>query len=349
MALAMKLAEKGRGLTNPNPMVGCLIVKRGQIIADGYHKKAGMDHAETVALKKAGSKAQNATLYVTLEPCSHWGKTPPCTEAIISAGITEVIFGMADVNPKVNGLKELKGRGIKVKGGILEKEVRKLNEVYVKYITSGMPFVTLKVAMTADGNIATSRGDSKYITSTEARTFVHKLRSEVDAVLVGVNTVKRDNPLLNSRLVDGKDPLKIVVDSTLSIPPGSKLLREPSKLIIATTKSAPRKRIENLKKRGVTLIIAKTFEGKVDLKDLMRQLGEHEISHVLIEGGAEVNSSAFKQKVVDKILIFTAPKIIGKGHEAVGNLGITKVAKAIKLKDYQVQKIGTDILIEAYV
>src|SRR3989339_1454200 len=189
MDIAIKLAEKGKGTTSPNPMVGCVVVKRGRIIGKGYHKKAGEEHAEVIALNQAGKKANNSTLYVNLEPCSHWGKTPPCTEKIVESGVREVIIGMEDPNPLVDGFKELKFRGLKTKIGILEKEARKLNEVFIKYIKTKRPFVILKVAMSVDGKIATSTGDSKYITSKEARTYVHQLRSDVDAVMVGLNTV----------------------------------------------------------------------------------------------------------------------------------------------------------------
>lgn len=348
MDLVIKLAEKGRGLTSPNPMVGCIIVKRGRIVGKGFHKKAGTEHAEVLALNDAGKKAINSTLYVNLEPCSHWGRTPPCTEKIVEAGVREVVIGMDDPNPLVDGFKELKFRGLKTKIGILEREAKKLNEIYIKYAKAKRPFVILKVAMSVDGKIATSTGDSKYITSKEARTYVHQLRSEVDAVMVGLNTVLRDNPELTPRLFKGKDPMKIVVDSKLKIPKNCNLMKEPTKLIIATTGKAPKGNIKKLQQKGVNVIITKSKNGFVDLEDLTKQLGKHEITSVMIEGGSQLNSSAIKEGIVDKVLIFTAPKIIGNGIGAIGSLGIRKIEKAINLKNPIVKKIGKDVLIEGY-
>ena len=348
MELAIKLAEKGRGSASPNPMVGCIIVKRGRIVGKGFHKKAGAEHAEVLAINDAGKKAMNSTLYVNLEPCSHWGRTPPCTEKIVEAGVREVIIGMEDPNPLVGGFKELKFRGLKTKIGIFEKEAKKLNEVYIKYMKTKKPFVILKVAMSVDGKIATSTGDSKYITSREARTYVHQLRSEVDAVMVGLNTVLRDNPELTPRLVKGKDPMKIVVDSRLKIPKSCNLMKDPSKLIIATTGKAPKSAIKKFQQKGINVLISKLKNGFVDLEDLMRQLGKHEIKSVMIEGGSQLNSSAIKEGVVDKVLMFTAPKIIGNGIGAIGSLGIKKINKAINLKNPVCRKIGRDVLIEGY-
>jgi len=348
MELALKLAEKGRGTTSPNPMVGCIIVKRGRIVGKGFHKKAGCEHAEVLAIESAGKKTANSTMYVTLEPCSHWGKTPPCTEKIVEAGVREVIIGMKDPNPLVEGFRELKFRGLKTKIGILEDEAKKLNEAYIKYMKTKKPFVILKVAMSLDGKIATSKGDSKYITSKEARTYVHEIRSSVDAVMVGLNTVLRDNPELTVRHVEGKDPLKIVVDSQLKIPKNCNLMKEPSKLIIATTNKASKKDIVKLEQKGIRIIITKSQKGMVDLNDLMKQLGKHEIMSIMMEGGSQLNSSAIKDGVVDKVIIFTAPKIIGNGVGAIGNLGVTKINKAIPLKGHSFRKIGKDLLIEGY-
>ena len=348
MEIALKLAEKGKGTTSPNPMVGCVVVKRGKIIGKGYHRKSGEDHAEVIALSQAGKKANNSTLYVNLEPCSHWGKTPPCTEKIVESGVREVIIGCNDPNPLVEGFKELKFRGIKSKIGILEHESKKLNEIYMKFMKKKMPFVTIKVAMSADGRIATSSGDSKYITSTEARKVVHQLRTEADAVLVGVNTVIRDNPQLTPRLVQGKDPLKIVLDSTLKMPEKCNLMKEPSKLLVATTNKASKSKLDALRQKGVNIITLNQKNGMVDLKQLMEELGKREMTSVMIEGGTEVNSSAIKAGIVDKIVIFAAPKIIGSGKGAIGNLGITKINKAINLKNTKTEKVGNDLMIEGY-
>jgi len=349
MDLTIKFAEKGKGLTSPNPLVGCIIVKRGRIVGRGFHKKAGIEHAEVLALNEAGKKAINSTLYVNIEPCSHWGRTPPCTERIVEAGVREVVIGMGDPNPLVDGCRELKFRGIKTKIGILEKEAKKLNEAYTKYMKTKRPFVIIKVAMSLDGRIATKTGDSKYITSKEARAYVHQLRTEVDAIMVGLNTVLRDNPELTPRLVKGKDPMKIVVDSKLKIPKNCNLMKDPTKLIIAATNNAPKNEIKKLQQKGINVIITKTKKGLVDLQDLAKQLGNHEITSIMIEGGSGLNSSAIKAGIVDKILVFTAPKIIGNGLGAIGSLGINKIDKAIKLKNPLTRKIGKDLLIEGYI
>ena len=348
LEMTLILAEKGRGFTSPNPMVGCIIVKRGKIIGRGFHKTSGQEHAEIIALNQAGKKARNATMYVNLEPCSHWGQTPPCTESIFEAGIREVVMCTYDPNPLVDGFKELKFRGIKAKIGILQNKAKKLNEAYMKYIKTKRPFTTLKVAMTLDGRIATSTGDSKYITGANSRKFVHQLRNESDAVLVGANTLKRDNPKLDSRMVNGRNPIKIVVDSKLKAKIDGNIMDDPSKVIIATTDKASKKSIENLKKRGVNIIATKPNKGLVDMKSLMKTLGSMGIMNLLIEGGAEVNSSVIKEKLVDKMLIFSAPKIIGKGKGAIGELGITKIDNAINLKEYRTTKIGKDVLVEGY-
>ena len=348
MEMALKLAEKAKGMTSPNPMVGCIIVKRGRVVGKGYHKKAGTEHAEVLALQEAGKKSLNSTMYVTLEPCSHWGKTPPCTDTICQAGVREVIIGMKDPNPMVDGFRELKFRGLKTKIGILEEECEKLNEHWISYIKTKKPFVFIKVAMSADGKIATNSGDSRWITSKEARTLVHQWRTEVDAVMVGLNTVLRDNPELTPRLFKGKDPYKIVVDSKLKIPSKCNLMKNPSKLIVAATTSAPKKSVEDLKSKGVAVVQTKPKAGMVDLKDLMKQLGEMGIVSIMIEGGSELNSTAIKEKLVDKICMFTAPKLVGSGKGAIGDLGIKKIDKAINLKNPKMSKVGKDMLIEAY-
>lgn len=346
MDIAIKLAEKGRGCVSPNPLVGCVIVKRGKIVGKGYHKKYGEAHAEINALKAAGKKANNATMYVNVEPCSHWGKTSPCTEKIVEAGVREVVVGMEDPNPLVDGYKELKFRGLKTRIGILRDESKKLNEIYIQYMKTKKPFIILKLAMSIDGKIATSSGDSKYITSIESRKYVHQLRNDFDAVMVGINTIARDNPLLDSRLVKGKNPIKIIVDSTLKISEGAKVFRDPSKVIIATTKKAPKNKIEKLQHKGVRILVLNPKKGMVDLKELVKELGKSEIASVMIEGGAELSGNAIKEGIVNKLLIFTAPKIIGNGLNPIKNLGIKKVNKAINLKNISTRKIGKDLLVE---
>jgi len=346
MEIALKLAEKGKGYVSPNPLVGCIIVKRGKIVGRGYHKKYGEEHAEINALKVAGKKANNATMYVNIEPCSHWGKTSPCTEKVVEAGLREVIVGMEDPNPLVDGYKELKFRGLKTRIGILREKAKKLNEAYIKFTKTRKPYLTLKLAMSLDGKIATSTGDSKYITGIEARKYVHALRNDVDAVMVGINTVIRDDPLLDSRLVKGKNPIKIIVDSNLKISERSKVLKDPSKVVIATTKKAPKNKIEKLQQKGVRILILKPKKGLVDLKELVKELGKSDIASVMVEGGAELSGNAIKEGIVDRVLIFTAPKIIGNGLGAIKNLGIKKINNAIKLKNILTKKVGKDLLVE---
>lgn len=349
MEMTIKVAEKSKGTVSPNPLVGCLIVKRGKIVGRGYHKQYGGEHAEINAIKNAGKKVANSTMYINLEPCSHWGKTPPCTEKIVESGIREVIIGAYDPNPLVEGFRELKFRGIKTKINILEKEAKKLNEIYLKYMKSKKPFVILKVAMSMDGKIATKTGDSKYITGTEARKYVHQLRSDLDAVMVGINTVLKDNPKLTPRMVkQGHDPMKIVIDSELKMPMKCNLMKHPSKLIIATTNKASKAKINKFYQKGVNVIALKSDKGMVNLKELMKELGKKEITSVMIEGGSKLNSSAIKDRIADKLLIFTAPKLVGNGFEAIGNLGITNIDKAVKLKSIKTMKIGKDILLEGY-
>lgn len=349
MELALKLAEKGKGDVSPNPLVGALIIKRGSIIGRGYHKKCGCDHAEIMALKEAGGKAQGGALYVTLEPCSHWGRTPPCTQRIVEAGVREVIIGMKDPNPAVNGYEELKFRGLKTRIGILKANCEKLNEPYIKWIKSKKPLVVVKAAMSLDGRIATRTGDSKYITGREARKFVHELRTEYDAVMVGSNTVLKDNPQLTVRLTKGVNPIKIIIDSNLKIPLSSKVVKnEPNKLMIVTSKKAPKAKIKKIQQKGVNVIIIDLVKGKIDLKQLIKELGKREICSVLIEGGAELNAEVIKAGIADKVLFFISPRFIGDGLGALGDLGIKKVDKSIKLNRLTYKQIGRDILVEGY-
>ncbi len=350
MKIAIKLAKKGIGKTSPNPLVGCLIVKRNRIVGKGWHKRYGDLHAEVYALKNAGKRARGATMYVTLEPCSHWGKTPPCTEKIVKAGIREVIIGSRDPNPIVNGYEELKMRGIKTRIGILEEECKKLNEAYMKWIKKKVPFVIVKSAVSLDGKIATKTGDSKYITSMEARSYVHQLRSGVDAVMVGINTVLKDNPQLDVRLARGKNPMKVIVDSKLKLPLRAKVVKkEPDRLIVATTNKASKNKIKKLQQMGAIVLVLKQKKGLVDLKQLMKRLGKLGITSIMIEGGAELNASAIKEGIVDKIVFFISPKMIGNGIGAIGDLGINKVDKSIRLKKVSYREIGKDIVVEGYI
>ena len=354
MKRALELAARGRGRTSPNPMVGAVLVKGGRVIAEGYHKEAGTHHAEIVALKKAGKNARGSTLYINLEPCCHTEKrTPPCTRAIIEAGIIKVVVAMTDPNPSVSGkgLKELRRAGIKTEIGVLGKEARRLNEAFIKHMTKREPFVILKIAQSLDGKIATAKGESKWITGAKARERVHRLRNEVDALLVGIGTVKADDPSLDCRLRGGKNPCRIIVDSRLQISLNSKVLKyDDGKTIIATTKQGSSRKIASISKQGHTVLVLKDKAGKVDMKSLMKELGRLDIISVMIEGGSEISASALSDKVVDKVMFFVAPKIIG-GIDAVGSVGGKSPAllkNAFELKSIEAQKIGPDILIEGY-
>ena len=352
MRFALELAMKAKGRTSPNPMVGAVIVKDGEIVGTGYHLKAGTPHAEIHAIADAGDKAKDATIYVSLEPCSHYGRTAPCTDAIIKAGLSRVVMAMTDPNPRVNGNGKaiLESNGIEVETGILEDESRKLNEVFIKYIKTGMPFVTMKVAMSLDGKIATFCRRSKWISCEDSRLLVHQIRNEVDAIIVGIGTVLCDNPTLTTRLPDdnGRDAIRIVLDSKARIPLDSKILNlnSKAKTIIAVTPSAPEDKIEQLKKYADVLIISEK-DGRIDLTELMKKLAQMEITNILIEGGAEVNASALKEGIVDKVMFFIAPKIIGNNTAPgpIGGDGVQDPSEAIKLKDISVTQVGDDILV----
>ena len=357
MRLALKLAQKAKGQTSPNPMVGALVVKNGKILGQGYHKAAGLAHAEVVALDKAGEAARGATLYVTLEPCCHFGRTAPCVDKILDRGIKEVVFAMYDPNPLNNGkgTRFLRRHGIRVISGVLEEEAKALNQVFVKYITTRLPFVTVKVAQSLDGKIATAAGDSRWISSESSRKFVHRMRSHVDAVLVGINTVLKDNPLLNCRLNNHlykRQPKKVIVDSRLRVMPNLKIFsaQSPAPVIIATTKFAPRRKMSYFTKKA-QVIVAKDKEKKIDLRDLLRKLAEQGISHILIEGGGEIIASALKMKLVDRMVVFISPKIIGgrNAPTAVEGKGINRVREAAKLKDMKFRKVGSELVIEGQV
>ncbi len=353
MKRALSLAAKGRGTTSPNPMVGALVVKNGKIISEDYHKKAGEPHAEALAILSAAERAKDATLYVTLEPCCHKDKrTPPCTNAIINSGIKKVFIAMKDPNPKVSGkgVEELKKHGIEVIFGILEDSAKRLNEVYIKYITKRTPFVILKTAMTLDGKIATPEGQSKWITGEAARKIVHQMRSSVDAVLTAVGTVKADNPELTARIKGGRNPKRIVIDPNLETPLDFKIFDLPPETIVVTKKGqGSRDKARELIGKGVKII---EYEGeRVDLKWLMKKLGEMEITSVMIEGGSSLNAYALQDGIVDKAVFFIAPKIIGGKDSipAVGGKTFRKLEEAVMIKDMKVKRVGQDLMIEGYI
>jgi len=355
MKKVLELAEKGRGATSPNPMVGAVLVKNNRIIAAGYHARVGALHAEAVVLKKAGPRAKGAELYVNLEPCSHIGRTPPCTDAIIKSGVRKVYSAMIDPNPLNNGrgLEVLRKNRIRVSVGILGKEARRLNKVFIKYITKNMPFVTVKTAESLDGKIATRRYDSRWITSEYSRDYGHRLRSEADAVLVGVNTVVKDDPLLTSRRK--RSPIKVILDPHLRVPEDARIFsrRSPSLSIVAVLKKvldkkAAIEKINRLNKKGVLVIGCPDKAGRIALKGLLKELAGFEIAHLLVEGGGDTVAGFIEAGMVDRVLFFIAPKIIG-GRDAVTSVegcGVDKIKKAIPLKDIEIEKIGCDILVK---
>ncbi|MFH1097328.1 MAG: bifunctional diaminohydroxyphosphoribosylaminopyrimidine deaminase/5-amino-6-(5-phosphoribosylamino)uracil reductase RibD [Candidatus Desantisbacteria bacterium] len=345
MAKALTLARRARGKTSPNPMVGCVIVKTDEIVGQGFHYAAGLPHAEINALNEAGDNARNATMFVTLEPCCHYGKTPPCVNEIIKAKVSKVIISIYDPNPFVSGkgMKKLQEAGIIVEIGLLQDMASKLNEVYIKYITTQMPFVLIKAGMSMDGKI---QGDNKWITGEKSRQLVHRMRAEYDAIMVGKQTVLTDNPYLTSRIKDGKNPYRIIVDSRLQIPIESNVFATPEMVIIATTSAAPANKLSILRKMGTRIVIAQTVDGRVDMPELMKQLGKLEITSVLIEGGASLNASALSSGVVDKMALFISPQIFGKRDYLSVVEGLDT---PIRLKDICMKRIGEDILIEGFV
>jgi len=335
-------------------MVGAVIVKDGQIVGEGYHRKAGEAHAEIIALEKAGDLARDAVLYVTLEPCCHYGRTPPCTKAVIASGIKEVVAAMVDPNPKVggNGLAELEAAGIKTSVGPLGDEARKLNEAYIKFITTGLPFVTLKVAMTLDGKIATRTGDSKWISCEKSRQAVHRLRERSDAILTGIGTVLADDPELTAR-IGGKVsyPTRVIMDSRARTPVSAKVIKQPEgQTIIAVTDDAPDANIRKLEQAGARIIRVDKAGKQASLPAVLQELGKMKLTSVLIEGGGEIAASALSAGVVDKVMAFIAPKIIGgqSAKTAVEGSGISVMADAITLKDVSVRKVECDLLVEGY-
>ncbi|GAB6085403.1 bifunctional diaminohydroxyphosphoribosylaminopyrimidine deaminase/5-amino-6-(5-phosphoribosylamino)uracil reductase RibD [Alkaliphilus crotonatoxidans] len=357
MERALQLAERGWGKTRPNPLVGAVVVRDQQVISEGHHDRFGGDHAELAALKKIDFQGEGATLYVNLEPCSHHGKTPPCVEAIIKSKIKRVVVAMTDPNPLVagNGIKLLKNHGIEVTLGVLRHQAATLNEIFIKYITQRKPFCILKTAMTLDGKIATVTGDAKWISGQKSRAYVHHIRNRVSGIMVGVNTVIADNPMLNTRK-SGQEvthPTRIIVDSHCRIPLTSHVVTTAKEqpTIIASTRDVDSHRIAQLKEHQVEVIQLPSRNGRVDLVSLMAELGKREIDSVLLEGGSTLNGSALEASIVDKIMVFVAPKILGgeRAPTPVGGNGIKQVIDAIQLENITVKSYAEDILIEAYV
>jgi diaminohydroxyphosphoribosylaminopyrimidine deaminase / 5-amino-6-(5-phosphoribosylamino)uracil reductase len=354
MKEVLHLAKKGRGRTSPNPMVGAIIVKGGKVIGRGYHARAGDPHAEILSLQEAGGKAKGGVLYINLEPCTHFGRTPPCAPRVIEAQVKRVVIGMEDPNPKVKGkgIFVLREAGIDVEVGILEKECRRLNEAFCKYIVKKEPFVVLKVASTLDGRIATRRGDSQWITGEAARRFVHQLRDRVDGVLVGIGTILKDDPMLTARVRGGHDPYRIVLDSRLRISEKARVFeRSPSRVIIATTREGSKEKKKRLERKGVRVLVLDSKEGRVDLKACLKRLGSVGIMTLLVEGGSIVNGSFFDERAVDKFYLFFSPKWMGdpEAPGIFGGQGVRDLAEVTHLRQIHSRRMGEDFLLEGYV
>jgi diaminohydroxyphosphoribosylaminopyrimidine deaminase/5-amino-6-(5-phosphoribosylamino)uracil reductase len=356
MKMAIDLAKKGRGYTSPNPMVGAVIVKDGQIKGRGYHHCVGEAHAEINALADAGPGARGATLYVNLEPCNHTGRTPPCAPRVIEAGIKRVVIAMEDPNTIAGGGAALLIKhGVEVRKGVCEEAAKRLNEVFIKYVQTKRPFVILKCAATLDGRIATPTGDSKWVTGEKARRFVHRLRLAVDAVLVGIGTIQADNPSLTTRLGTKKDadPVRIVLDSHLSISPEARILKlnSNSDTILVTGNQIAKDKSERVQKKGVRLLQQPAVSDQIDLNLLMDQLGAMGITSILIEGGSRVIASAFSSGIVDKIHFFYAPKILGgdDGIPICRGKGRRLMADSIQIKNVRVRRFDADVMIEGYI
>ncbi len=358
MECALSLARLAMGYTSPNPAVGAVVVKDGLIVGMGYTQPIGSEHAEIMALRQAGDKARGATMYVTLEPCAHYGHTPPCTQAIIDAGISEVYIALHDPNPLVSGrgIGKLNERGIKTYVGMCHQKAYEINEAYIKHITVGLPFVVAKFAMSLDGKIATKAGDSKWITNDEARKYAHALRHTVDAIMVGVNTIIADNPYLTAKGCGGKSgtgkmqPRRIVVDSRGRVPLNAHIFEPPGEVLLAVAAPLDSKKKKKFIRLGAEVLELPAKEGLIDIVELLKVLGKRKIVTVLVEGGGKLLGSLFDHHLVDRVLAFISPVIIG-GSEAVivGGNGVDNMAKALRLSRIDIKNLGNDILVSGYV
>jgi diaminohydroxyphosphoribosylaminopyrimidine deaminase/5-amino-6-(5-phosphoribosylamino)uracil reductase len=350
MRCALALARKGEGGVSPNPLVGAVIVRDGRIIGKGFHRCCGGDHAEIDAIRNATEPIEGATFYITLEPCSHHGRTPPCAEALIACRPGRVVLGTVDPNPIVSGkgIEALRQNGIETQIGVLEEACREINRVFFKFIRTGLPYVTLKLAQTLDGRIATSSGHSHWISSPPSLRFAHRLRATHDAILVGAGTVLKDNPALTCRLVRGGDPLRIVVDSRLRLSPDATVFSDGKRTLVATTRHASVEKKQLLEKKGIEVLkIGEDPAGRVDLRELLTLLGKRGITSLLVEGGATVATSFLKQGLVDRLIVALAPKIVGTGVNAVGDLGIQRMDEALTFSFYRIIRSGPDLILDA--
>jgi diaminohydroxyphosphoribosylaminopyrimidine deaminase / 5-amino-6-(5-phosphoribosylamino)uracil reductase len=357
MMEALRLAKRGLGRTSPNPAVGAVIVRRGRVIASGYHRRAGLPHAEINALAhlKKGARPGD-TLYVTLEPCNHHGRTPPCTTTILEKGIKRVVVGMQDPNPGVSGggCEFLASKGVEIRTGILEAECRRVNEAYIKFVSTGRPFLIAKAALTLDGWTATSTGHSKWITGDASRRFVHRLRDRVDAVMVGIETVLADDPLLNTRLKGGKrrNPIRIILDTHLRTPQRARVLnhRDSSMTWIVVGDDVPPNKFERYETDTVTFLPCPKKKGRIHLKVLMDRLGEKSITSVLLEGGSTVMGAMIQERLIDKFYIFKAPRLLGGGDgiPMARGSGVRRMNESIGLAGLEIRRFGEDVLFAGY-
>ena len=359
MTTALRLAVKGRGTASPNPMVGAVVVKQGQVVGQGYHLRPGTPHAEILALRRAGTGARGATLYVTLEPCCHVKKrTPPCVPVILDSGVRRVVIAMQDPNPSVKGkgAAALRRAGLSVEVGVARSEAEELNKAYCHWIKTGRPYVTLKAGMTLDGKLATARGESRWITGELSRKEVHRLRRDTDSILVGVGTVLADDPSLTARTgarfdqLFPRQPLRIVIDSRLRTPIKARILtqQQAAKTIIATTSAASAARRSVFQRKGIEVLVLPSAKGHVSLPALIKELGRRGIASLLAEGGSEINAAMLKAKLVNHVRLYLAPILLG-GQDAkgvVGGHGPARLAQALKLRQLSVRPLGGDVVME---
>lgn len=351
MRRAVALARRGVGYTSPNPPVGAVVVRRGQIVGEGYHRRAGAAHGEAEALSHAGERARGGTLYVTLEPCAHHGRTPPCVDAVLASGVARVVIGTADPNPKVagGGAERLSAAGLSVTTGILARECDKLIAPFRKHVTTGLPLVTLKLAASLDGRIATKTGDSRWISNEASRRFVHRLRAEHDALLVGANTVIADDPELTCRLRGGRNPVRVVLDGRLRLPLSSRILSAPlvAPTWVVTDRAAPARKLAQLEQRGVDVLRLPARHHEIALPAVLAALGKRGVLSLLIEGGGMLAAAALRAGLVDRLLLFLAPKLIGgDGRPMLAGLGVERIADALVLGDLRLRRFSEDLLLD---
>jgi diaminohydroxyphosphoribosylaminopyrimidine deaminase/5-amino-6-(5-phosphoribosylamino)uracil reductase len=354
MKRALAAAARLEGKTTPNPSVGAVFVKGGRIIAEGIHEGPGSPHAEVSALKSGSVDAKGADLYVTLEPCSHHGRTPPCADALIDSGVRRVFIGMKDPNPDVRGggARILREAGVEVVFEGMGGKIERFYEAYTKFVTKKIPFITLKAALTLDGRIATAAGDSQWISSEASRRFVHKIRARSDAVLIGIGTVKKDDPLLTVRMVRGRDPRRVIVDPDLEMPPGARMLSEgKGTVIIGAASDADKKRAEDLIARGAEIIyVGRRDDGRLDLEGLLAELGRRNVMRLLVEGGANIFTYFITRAIFDKLVLFYAPKIL-TGSDGLGltvGRGPERISDAVSVSEMTVRRLGQDFVVQAY-